>query len=301
MREAFIVVSAIIAGLLTGCSTGAVKNGNEKLSNFVYSPISLEADAKFSETVHFPTRVVSECQQAQFGAGVGASIVLDWLAGKIIGGLKKRVSEAVKKYSAEQSTKEQYFAFYDSEYWWEDSDQTGHISCFVASRQTCAKTDGRDGRCPLHTDVDLAIVGQYRRTAEYLQIRPLWVYKKGMSATFAEGANASLAATLAINSVWIADGRGHKETVFRTPLYSAKFKATTAGQSLKVNIPKWGDVAYQPLPPHSDKITEYSAPIVTIAESSVPPKRLKWLQSFLDDQDSDLSDTLKESLEKLID
>jgi len=295
-----ILLVMVAAGLVAACDHTVTRPDMRTINEFAYLPIKVKSnpDLEFAGKP-LPAKVTNMCREQTPGA-VGI-IFLDWLAKRIVGGIKRRVAREIAMYSSEISTPETYLAFYDPGYW--RTDGQAQVSCFAAVRRSCeVPADSGRSNCSSQDPINFLFVGQYRRTEQYLQLRPLWAGITGMPGKSHPGAPASLTMALTLITDWHTSSGGVRSKAIKHALYDAKFTVSQKAQELPVRRMIWSELPYLPLPPRSLTIDDngHVAPVLVLSSASMPPKGARWLYSFLDEQGSSLSKELKSSLEDLL-
>lgn len=246
------------------------------------------------------------------------SSVVDKLATAIVNELKKWVNAQIAEYSNETSGKPARVGFYDDKLWFTHPGEAAKYSCFIVALNRCVTSQMDESRkvCkPESADNRVVIVGQYRRTSEYLQVRPLFGRVKGFEARRNPSEKeASIAATLKFDSVWWDGHQGHTEPSMTAKVLALKFKPTSGepgdpGIDLPVEekdphghyaLADWGVEPLLPRPPQSPGSSGTTSIIPTVAETNAPPRGLTLIEKALGDNSSQISSALKSALETLI-
>lgn len=295
-----IFLTLVAAGYLAACYHTPTRPDTRTLHEFAYLPIKAHTSLKLEFAGKpLPDAVQDACRE--YAPSAIGLLFLDWLAERIVGGIKSRVEKEIALYSSELSTPKTYSAFYDPEFWRPGDD--AQVSCFAAVSRSCeVATDSNHPQCNSRDSINLLLVGQYRRTEQYLQLRPLWAGIKGMPNKFQVGAPASMTMKLTLHTDWHTNSSGIRSTATEFALYQVKFKASQNAHELPVKSVAWSDLPYLPLPARSKSIDDngHVAPVLGLVSASLPPRGVSWLQSFLDDQSKNLSKELKSTLEDLL-
>jgi len=295
-----ILLALAVTGCLAACNHTPTRPDTRTLHEFAYLPIKAHTslELEFAGTP-LPDAVQDACRE--YAPSAVGLLFLEWLAERIVSGVKSRVEKEIALYSSELDTPKTYGAFYDPEFWRPGDD--AQISCFVAVSRSCeVAADNNHTHCESKDSINFLLVGQYRRTEQYLQLRPLWAGIKGMPGKFQVGAPASMTMKLTLNTDWHTNSSGIRSTAKEFALYQVKFKASQNAQELPVKSAVWSELPYLPLPARSKSIDDngHVAPVLSLVSASLPPRGVSWLQSFLDDKGKSLSKELKSSLEDLL-
>jgi hypothetical protein len=328
--------SALLAttfGLMTGCvidpakpDTGSHDSDTQASVSYVQfvgnakgeTPVSL---AEFSPQVRAECMKVPPAATPPNAGGVAilasvATALIGSIATEIVNELKKLVSAEVAKYSVTETGKSTHVQFYSDANWFSRDGGADRYSCFAIGLAKCAKsTQSENGQCQ-SKDLRIVIIGQYHLTNEYLQVRPLAASVLGFGAKRGTG-DASIAATLKVDSAWWDGHEGHQETLKDMKVLSATFTATAddapAPEQLKImsvnkapdgkvtlSFPSWETQDLLPRPPQSPGSEGTVTITPTIAEANKPPGDLDWLNKFLGSNSSDISSALKSALGELV-
>jgi hypothetical protein len=229
-------------------------------------------------------------------SGALAPIIIGWFASKTTAAIKGRVDARIAEYSALVATKPKVSNFYDQDRWFAltpSDPQFANFSCFVAVLRQCkGKEAPGDGTCTQPNTRGI-IIGQFRRTADYLQVRLLDVYLKGWEPMQPGSVSAltkphSVAARVKLTSTWWDGMQGHIADTLDAPFFSSK-AYNPSGELQHVpmkSLAEWDELPVYPLPSKSAGSPTVGTVSVTVslAETSEPPKGLTWLQGFLGDQ-----------------
>jgi hypothetical protein len=282
------------------------------------TPISL---AEFSPQVRAECMKIPPAVAPPKAGGVNilasvATALIGSIATDIVNELKKWVSAEVAKYSVTETGKPTHVQFYSDANWFSRDGSSERYSCFAIGLAKCAKSSqSEDGQCS-SKDLRIVIIGQYRLTNEYLQVRTLAASVLGFGAKRGTG-DASIAATLKVDSAWWDGHEGHQETLKDMKVLSAKFTATAddapAPEQLKImsvhkapdgkvtlSFPSWETQDLLPRPPQSPNSEGTVTITPTIAEANKPPGGLDWLNKFLGSNSADISIALKTALGELV-
>ena len=295
-----ILLTLVAAGYLAACNHTPTRPDTRTLHEFAYLPIKAHTSLEL-EFAGKPLPVAVQDACREYAPSAVRILFLDWLAERIVGGLKSRVEREIALYSSELSTPKTYGAFYDPELWRLVDD--AQVSCFAAVSRTCeVAADSNHPQCESKDSIDFLLVGQYRRTEQYLQLRPLWAGINGMPNKFQVGAPASMTMKLTLHTDWHTNSSGIRSTATEFALYQVRFQASQNAQVLPVKSVVWSELPYLPLPARSKSLDDdgHVAPVLGLVSASLPPRGVSWLQSFLDDQSKSLSKELKSSLEDLL-
>jgi hypothetical protein len=237
--------------------------------------------------------------------------------------LKGIVDKEIAKYSVSQAGKPVQEAFYDPALWRAKPSSSDRYSCFVIMLTKCNGEADAKASCPV-SDARIVLVGQFRLTNEYLQVRPLYGTVKGFGAKLnpqppkdtPDGKKtlpATIAATLKFDSVWWDGHQGHSESPESMTVLSAKFAPSPEPYDLKVLVDEkdatgkatllpapWETLPLFPRPPQTANSYGTVKVTATVAEANAPPSGLKFLQKVLGDDSADISSALKTALSNLV-
>jgi hypothetical protein len=298
--------------------------GTKTLVDFRYMQFLLakpESPTPF-EVPMLPETKTTCSRPAAIGAtgAVGVAFIA-WIADLVVGVITDAVNTKAAAYSSVRAATTGYGNFFDANLW-EDVDGN-KLSCFVAVKAICEPTPDAKGACPgdaFQKSPRLIVVGQYRRTADSLQIRPLEVWIKGLD-TPKDALNkpATLAITWEAENLWREGASGHSKLIPAAPIFAAEFTAQAAGTHLLKGPPKvecpatgvcpagqeWLAATTVEIPSESNPVGA-TGPVamlnvkVVAAEISSPPAALKAFAKFLgakgDDVSTALSDAMKRAL-----
>ncbi len=320
-------------GLLTGCVIDAANPqaaSPESDMRTSVSYVQFVGDEKGETPVslaEFSPQVRAECMKVPppvaepkaGGANLLASVasaLVGPVATEIVTELKKYVSAEVAKYAVTESGKATRVLFYSDAMWFSKDGGTDRYSCFAIGVAKCPKSSQTEnGQCP-DKDLRIVIIGQYRLTNEYLQVRPLAASVLGFGAKRGSG-DASIAATLKVDGAWWDGHEGHQAALKDMKVLSAKFTPTAddapAPEQLEImtvhkgpdhkitlSFPAWETQDLLVRPPQSPGSEGTVAITPTVAEASKPPGSLDWLNKVLGSDSANISSALKSALGELV-
>ena len=172
-----ILLVLAATGYLAACNHTPTRPDSRTLLEFAYLPIKAHTSLElvFAGTP-LPDAVQDACRE--YAPSAVGLLFLEWLAERIVSGIKSRVEKEIALYSSELNTPKTYGAFYDPEFWRPGDD--AQVSCFAAVSRSCeVAIDSSHPQCDSKDSVNLLLIGQYRRTEQYLQLRPLWAHIPG--------------------------------------------------------------------------------------------------------------------------
>ncbi len=316
----------VIAAALAACSVRPTSSQSDVVSRtFVYAHFAApgERELKLVENIEVPEAARDQCglippvSPATTRGGVLVPIIAGWIAGRFIKGAKNWVASQILEYSTQYVNEERYESFYESDRWAVDpsvpclneGDQLR--SCFVAASISCTAKEIEGSKCVDGKAPDLILFGEYLRTDQALRMRPLGYYMSRVTTKRAgEEAPVSISAHVSMKSVWSEGAVGQSGVAFDQQLLQADVPVAACSTdpkkmepvSVSTNPADWLQLPALPLPGRSAKDSPgIVATSVTIAETSPPPAVLEALESFLTFGESDLSATLTEALQGLID
>jgi hypothetical protein len=294
-----------------------------------YQQFVLTEDGKKPYDLTFLPQLAQQCgATAQVKARAGGVAILGsvllTVIGKVAGiavtELGKLVDAQIAKYSIDMTGKDTRVGFYSPDLWWSTSDDASRqYSCFLIVVHACAKSgvDKEKNVCSYAKgdQANVMIVGQYKLTAEDLQVRPLYVRVRGFDAKRNDAQKqVSIAATLKFKSVWWDGHDGHTESLPAIDVFSMKFTPTSGadgdpGKAIlppqdpkslsKVIFKDWSDLTLLPRPPRSAGSDGTVTVTPEIAETNAPPEALNLIKKVLGGNSTQISNALQSALKSL--
>jgi hypothetical protein len=269
-----------------------------------YLPLAPGSGVQADATGGVPDPVRVQCAlQAPaktFGGGVLLPIIASWVGSLITDAVKAAVDARIAEYAAVHTTEPTFGEFDDPTLWTGSADAA--TSCFMVVQRACqVDADAEDPHCDAAAAPRLVLVGQYRRTPTYLQVRPLYGSVSGTVTRHKKGEPSSVAVSLKLGATWTDNGLGHAATLFEAPLHAEKYVPDDTPHALKITLKDWSALAPLPLPPSSHGsgvhgVTTFEA---SVADAAGPPPALRAFRKFLDDKGSDVAGVLASALQKL--
>jgi hypothetical protein len=337
VAKCWLLVSLVVTPVLGACAALGSKPGGEKPDDekpathvdLAYTQFILHSESQSLKPYNLASLrdVPQECGVPEVSVpksgGVEVLKLADSLLGKMASAienvLQKWVDAEIAKYSSDVVGKPAHVAFYSPQLWFRKPGSSDKYSCFIIAMNKCDKTkiDKDRGSCPNASaeDARVLIVGQYRLTPEFLQIRPLWGQVRGFEAKRSGSDEATISATLKFESVWWDGHQGLSVAAAPATVLTAKFKPTDDGPNdpgvdLVVKhkdaaapggyaFADWDLQPLLPRPPQTEGTDGTVSVIASVAEATSPPEGLKLVQKLLKEHGSDISSALSNALQGL--
>jgi hypothetical protein len=248
-----------------------------------------------------------------------ATSLLSKMADAIVKELQNLINAEVAKYSSDVVGKPVRVGFYSPKLWFTKPGAADQYSCFIIALNKCdaSQVDKDKGVCPNESGAHarVLIVGQFKLTPEALQLRPLFGQVRGFEAMRnAAEKEASIAATLKLDSVWWDGHEAHTAAPMTATALSLRFVPTSGdaddpGINLAVQhrdstgkyaYADWDSLALLPRPPQSPGSEGTVAITPSVAETNSPPKGLTLIQKVLNDNSGQISSALESALKNLV-
>lgn len=245
--------------------------------------------------------------------GAIPALLVSWFANIFVKGTLNHLHEKLKEYSTTYTTKPK----------WNDTSQvffagsdSAMYTCFVLTRAPCISGTKDDEQCLLDSSkAGLELVGQLKVTSTYTQVRPLAVRYVSTQAPAIKSAGVAVSVTA--TTLWSENGVGNSSTPIDSHVFYSdsllvgpnKHQVTKlSGQSDhtryfidKESLDDWTKHPRHERLPLNQPDGSSLGLTISVAEVGTPPKHLKALKRFFEDNEEKLSPILANAIGKRID